>query len=115
MSRRFLVDEQLPPALAEKLTAAGFASEHARTIGLGGGSDMSLWRHAARMGAAIITKDEEFAALTNSRSDGPAIVWLRIGNASSAALWRALEPLLPAVIEALENGERLIEIDQASG
>jgi hypothetical protein len=34
---------------------------------------------------------------------------LRIGNCANPALLAWLEPLLPAIIRQLENGERLIE------
>jgi len=40
---------------------------------------------------------------------GPAVIWLRIGNCSNPALRAWLEPMLPAVIRQLENGERLVE------
>ncbi|MGQ3285273.1 DUF5615 family PIN-like protein [Bosea sp. (in: a-proteobacteria)] len=44
MTPRFLIDAQLPPALAERLAAAGFEASHVHRIGLGGASDLAIWR-----------------------------------------------------------------------
>jgi predicted nuclease of predicted toxin-antitoxin system len=40
---------------------------------------------------------------------GPAVVWLRVGNCSNRALRIWLDPLLPAIVRQLEQGDRLIE------
>lgn len=58
----------------------------------------------------IITKDEDFAEWVRRGRQGPAVVWLRIGNSSNRALQVWLEPLLPVIIRKLESGERLIEV-----
>lgn len=39
MTIRFLVDAQLPPALARLLTDAGYQAEHVYDIGMGEASD----------------------------------------------------------------------------
>jgi predicted nuclease of predicted toxin-antitoxin system len=87
---RFIVDAQLPPGLATHLQARGFAAEHVNRIGLGPASDIAIWDYVGRSGAALITKDEDFVALANRDHSGPQVVWIRIGNISNAALWRAL-------------------------
>jgi predicted nuclease of predicted toxin-antitoxin system len=61
-------------------------------------------------GAAIITKDEDFAKWVRRGRSGPAVVWLRTGNSSSRALLARLEPLLPIIVKKLEEAERLIEV-----
>lgn len=45
---RFLVDAQLPPALARWLVAEGHAAEHVADKGLGAASDAEIWEHALR-------------------------------------------------------------------
>ena len=54
-------------------------------------------------------KDEDFA-VRRLLSDGPAVVWLRLGNTRRAALLSRLEAALPAIVAALEQGDPLIEI-----
>ena len=58
---RFLIDAQLPPALARLLNDRGHVGEHVNDIGLGGSPDRDLWRYALDHGAVIVTKDEDFA------------------------------------------------------
>jgi predicted nuclease of predicted toxin-antitoxin system len=38
------------------------------------------------------------------------VVWLRIGNCSNRALRAWLEPLLPAIVSQIEQGDRLLEV-----
>ena len=105
---RFLIDEQLPPALADRLREHGHVVEHIRDIGLGGAPDAKIRAYASRTGAVLVTKDEDFAAAGKARKF--AVLWIRLGNATNRALWAALEPNLPEIVAAIEKGERLIEI-----
>jgi predicted nuclease of predicted toxin-antitoxin system len=100
----FLVDAQLPPALARFLTAAGHQAEHVVDLG------REIWSKAIDFGSAIITKDEDFLTLRALRSRGPAIVWVRIGNTTRGALIEAISSMLPAIITALERGETVVEV-----
>ena len=43
---RFIVDAQLPPALARLLTAHGHIAEHVEDIGLREADDSPIWRYA---------------------------------------------------------------------
>lgn len=60
----FLVDAQLPPALARWLTEQGNTAEHVDDVGLRDADDIVIWNHAVRSGAIIVTKDEDFAERT---------------------------------------------------
>jgi predicted nuclease of predicted toxin-antitoxin system len=90
---RFLIDAQLPPGLARRLTVRGYEAEHVNRVGLGGKSDIDIWRHATQTRAVLITKDEDFVALANEEASGQ-VVWIRLGNIGNSALWRALDPQL---------------------
>jgi predicted nuclease of predicted toxin-antitoxin system len=107
---RFIVDAQLPPALARALTAAGFATAHVADIGLLTASDRAIRDRAAKERAAIITKDGDFACLHRSGPAQAAVVWLRIGNTAREPLVQWLLPLMPEIVTALEAGESLVEI-----
>lgn len=107
---RFLIDAQLPPSLADRLREAGHEAEHVNRIGLGPASDRRIWTYAAVNQAIVISKDEDFADLARRSKRGPAVIWVRLGNTTSRALWRALEPVLPEIFEGLARGERLIEV-----
>lgn len=107
---RFLVDAQLPPGLAERLAARGHVAEHVNRIGLGIKSDSDIWRYAVHTHATLVTKDEDFVALADRETKVRQVVWIRIGNISNDALSRVLDPLLDEIIQALDAGEKIIEV-----
>ena len=57
-----------------------------------------------------MTKDEDFALRRMMRADGPAVVWVRLGNTTRRQLLRWFDGLLPSILAALERGEALIEV-----
>ena len=87
---RFLVDAQLPPALACWLREAGHEAEHVEDVSLREADDGAIWAHALQSGAIIVTKDEDFAARSAQAATAPTIVWLRVGNGPT----RVIEALL---------------------
>ena len=58
---RFLIDAQLPPALARWLEQAGHEAKHVEEVGLREAEDAPIWRYALANQAVILTKDEDFA------------------------------------------------------
>lgn len=107
---RFLVDAQLPPALARWLENQGHIAEHVADRDMLTASDQEIWAYALTTGATIITKDEDFAMRRSLLTRGPTIIWIRRGNTTRRELLAWLAPLLPFVLEALERGEIMVEI-----
>ncbi|HEX3756216.1 MAG TPA: DUF5615 family PIN-like protein [Rhizomicrobium sp.] len=107
---RFIVDAQLPPALARALTKAGYAAAHVADIGLLSATDEAIWKRAMKERAVIITKDGDFAELHRAELPRPAVIWLRIGNTATDRLVPWLLSLMPQIAAALEAGEALIEV-----
>jgi predicted nuclease of predicted toxin-antitoxin system len=58
---RFLVDAQLPIALAQWLVSNGLEASHVSDVGLQAASDQDIWNFAVVNSAIIISKDEDFA------------------------------------------------------
>jgi predicted nuclease of predicted toxin-antitoxin system len=110
---RFLVDAQLPPALARFLAAAGHQAEHVSELGLEMSSDREIWSKAATRGSIIVTKDEDFVTLRALQPTGPAVVWVRIGNTTRDTLIKVMSAALPAIIAALQRGEAVVEVAQS--
>ena len=69
---RFVVDAQLPPALARRLETLGHTAEHVADRGMAAASDNAIRDYAASVGAAIVTKDEDFA-IRRVLTEGPAV------------------------------------------
>jgi predicted nuclease of predicted toxin-antitoxin system len=107
---RFIVDAQLPPALARWLTDHGHEAEHVFDFGGDGTTDSEIWRRALMKTAAIITKDEDFSMRSMREADAPQVVWIRVGNTRRTTLLAWIEKVLPDAIKALARGERIVEI-----
>ncbi|OFZ99546.1 MAG: hypothetical protein A3H35_01070 [Betaproteobacteria bacterium RIFCSPLOWO2_02_FULL_62_17] len=107
----FLVDNQLPSALARYLAANGWECTHVQDVGLESAEDMTIWQYAKQRDLTIVTKDEDFQALANRQgSIPPQVVWVRLGNCRKAVLLDAFSQILPALREMLAAGDAVIEI-----
>lgn len=107
---RFLVDAQLPPALARLLEEHDHEAEHVTDIGPHDTKDRDLWRYAIDNDAVVITKDEDFPNMIVLGREAPVIVWVRIGNTRKAALLAWFAPLIDQIVTAVEAGNKLIEL-----
>ena len=107
---RFLIDAQLPPALARWITEHGHEAEHVLDCGLAEADDRIIWEYAHAANAVVVSKDEDFRSRRALHTQGPAIVWIRIGNASRRDTLRWFAAVFPDVLVALERGDTLVEI-----
>ena len=106
---RFLVDAQLPPALARYLVELGLTAQHVHELGLSDASDATIWDLARQENLIIVTKDEDFS-LRHLRDPTGHVVWIRLGNCTNRALIAWLSPLWPQVVVRLAAGDRLVEV-----
>lgn len=67
---KFLIDQQLPPALARFLQTEGHDAEHVRELGLKEADDKIIWNRAISNGQVVVSKDEDFWYLAMSRQYG---------------------------------------------
>ncbi|WP_425992586.1 DUF5615 family PIN-like protein [Brevundimonas sp. TWP2-3-2] len=105
---RIIVDQQLPPVLANWFRDQGIDAVHVRDLGMTTASDETIWAEAARDDAVILSRDEDFLGLT--RAGGARLVWIRIGNCTNATLLAAIEANWSTIHQRLEAGERLVEL-----
>jgi len=59
--------------------------------------------------AVLVTKDRDFALRRAATNDGPAILWVRVGNTSNRKLIELVLRALPAIVTAIERDEAVIE------
>jgi predicted nuclease of predicted toxin-antitoxin system len=102
---RFLVDQNLPPALAEWLRASGEAAEHVREIGMAREGDAAIATYARANGMIVITKDADFLG-----PGDPPVIWIRWGNVTRASLIAKWEHVWNDVRASLARGEKLVEL-----
>jgi len=107
---KFLVDNQLPTALARFLASRGVDCHHVLDIELGAATDAAIWEYASRNDCVVISKDEDFLYMANIPSAKARLIWVRIGNCRTQTLLTAMERLWPKIEAGLEAGDRVIEL-----
>jgi predicted nuclease of predicted toxin-antitoxin system len=105
----FLIDAQLPPSLAEALRQAGYQAVHVIDLGLLAATDQQIWDEAISRSAVLVTKDRDFPIRRAASNDGPTVLWVRVGNMSNRKLIELALQALPAIIDAIERDEAVIE------
>ena len=107
---RFIVDAQLPPALARWLTTQGVEAEHVFDVGLAEASDAVIWQRAMDRVAIVVSKDEDFAHRVQMGATGPKVIWVRYGNVRRVELLQRFTGAWPSILDAFGRGETLIEL-----
>ncbi|MEL6552964.1 MAG: DUF5615 family PIN-like protein [Cyanobacteria bacterium J06621_11] len=108
------IDAQLPPSLApwisENLGIEAFAL---RDLNLRDAKDIETFQATRTESAVITTKDSDFIDLVCRLGAPPKIIWLTCGNVTNRNLKKLLQATLHNVIAQLENGETIVEINNA--
>jgi predicted nuclease of predicted toxin-antitoxin system len=81
---KLLFDHHLSRTLVTRLADRFPGSSHVVFHGLETADDSVIWSFARRNGYTIVTKDSDFNDITTLRGAPPKIVWLRIGNSTTA-------------------------------
>ena len=87
---KLLFDQNLSPRLAAELADLFPNSTHVQDIGLARAADIPLWDFARENGFVIVTKDVDFSDRSALIGFPPKIIWVRIGNCSTAEIQSAL-------------------------
>jgi predicted nuclease of predicted toxin-antitoxin system len=87
-SRALLIDENLSPRLVAQLSETFPGSSHLRDVGVKGASDQQIWAFAATHQYVILTKDDDFRSLSLLKGAPPKVIWLVVGNRSTAEVLR---------------------------
>jgi predicted nuclease of predicted toxin-antitoxin system len=88
----------LAPRLAASLADLYPGSSHLGHVGLEGASDLSIWSYAGANGFLLTTKDEDFHRLSVLRGFPPKVVWIRLGNCSTADVAALLRTRFAGVV-----------------
>ena len=79
-----LLDENIAARLVFPLAELYSGCAHVGNCGLAGASDLAIWRYARDHGLVIVSKDEDFQRLSVLYGAPPKVIWLRLGNCSTA-------------------------------
>lgn len=94
---RFLLDQMLPARLCDALADDLGEMLYVRALGLAEASDADVFAYAREHDMTIVTKDADFQALLAVHGPPPRVVWLRIGNATTADVETALREHTEAI------------------
>jgi predicted nuclease of predicted toxin-antitoxin system len=107
---RFLIDNQLPPALARFIEAElGCEARHVADVGFRDASDADVWQYASTNTYVLVSKDGDFTHMV-LQSSSACLICVRVGNCRRVFLLDLFRRLWPNVLERLESGDRFIEI-----
>lgn len=105
------LDAHLSPRVARWIREElGREAQALREIGLRDAEDREIFERARTDAVVILTKDKDFADLVGRLGPPPAVIWLRCGNTSEAALKRILSDHLDEALTFIANGDALVEI-----
>lgn len=102
---KLLIDENLSERLISTLEDLFPGSLHPRLLELGGASDEQVWSLALQRNCVLLTKDEDFLRLSLLRGAPPKVVWLRLGNCSTAEVTDVVRSSFEAIRTFHEDSE----------
>jgi predicted nuclease of predicted toxin-antitoxin system len=103
---KLLLDQNLSPKLVNLLADLFSGSSHVQSVGLDCADDNHVWEFARLNGFSVVTKDEDYNNLSVLRGSPPKIIWLQLGNCTTAQVEAVFRPRF-ADIEAFEKDASL--------
>jgi predicted nuclease of predicted toxin-antitoxin system len=83
---KLLFDQNLSPRLVTRLADVFPNSQYGFQLGLDRASDEDIWTYARAHEFIIVTKDADFSELSALRDFPPKILWLCLGNCTTAEI-----------------------------
>lgn len=87
---KLLFDQNLSRNLVGQLRDVFPESQHVTALGLDTATDREIWDHAREHDQVIVSKDSDFRQLAFLHGPPPKVVWLRVGNASTASVLQVI-------------------------
>ena len=66
-------------------------------------SDLEIWQYAKKFEYIIVSQDNDFNDLLNLYGAPPKVIWIRIGNTTTAAVAKILENIYDDLLEFSKN------------
>ena len=109
---KILVDAQLSPAIAAWInrTFDHIEAVSVRSVELVASEDVEIYNYAKQQGYVIMSKDDDFLELVESKGSPPQLIWVTCGNTSNTRMREVLAKVLEQVKELINEGETVVEI-----
>jgi predicted nuclease of predicted toxin-antitoxin system len=95
---KLLFDQNLSHRLVALLAEEFPGSVHVRELGLSAAADPVVWQYAAENGFLIASKDVDFQQRALLLGFPPKVIWVRLGNCSTADVERLLRSRMSDLI-----------------
>lgn len=96
---KLLFDEHLSRKLVIRLADICPSASHIVFHGLEHADDIAIWSFAASQGNTIVTKDADFNDIAALRGAPSRIIWLHIGNCTTATVEKILRDNAAAITQ----------------
>ena len=108
---KLLFDHHLSRKLVRRLADRFPESSHVAFHSLEAADDAIIWDFARTYGFTIVTKDSDFTVMSTVRGAPPKIVWIRIGNCTTAIVESVLRTHANTVEQfIMQSTDNLLEI-----
>src|SRR5678815_4504582 len=101
---KLLFDENLSHKLVQLLVDVFPASVHVRDVGLKSGDDSEVWKYAQDNSFIICSKDSDLHQRSFLLGFPPKVVWVRLGNCSTADVEELLRRHFTAIESFIADG-----------
>jgi len=94
---KLLFDQNLSFKLVGKLDDIYPDSLHVGEAGLASADDIDVWNYAVENGFVVVSKDDDFRQMSMLRGAPPKVIWLQVGNCTTAEVSELLRRRYPVV------------------
>jgi predicted nuclease of predicted toxin-antitoxin system len=100
---KFLFDQNISFRIISRIQDLFPQSEHVKEFSLTDKSDHFIWQFAKQNDFTIITFDSDFIDIATLKGTPPKIIWLRMGNTTTAGIETILRKNHLLILDFLEN------------
>jgi len=103
---RFVVDAQLPMALADRLEQLGHDAIHVKRLPRGGDTrDSEITRFADNEGRAVVTKDLDFRHMHETGGHPSRLLLITVGNVRNGVLLALISAHHDEIVRAFDQAD----------
>lgn len=107
---KLLLDENLPESLCQHLAEVFPLILHIRQVGMVGAPDSAVWEYALKHGFTVVSKDSDFVDRALMSTVSGKVIWIRLGNSSTANLHLLLRNRLDEIRSFSHSSDAILEI-----
>ena len=102
---KLLFDQNLSHKLVRRVADLFPNSTHVREVGLKEAEDPVVWEYAKQQSFMIVSKDSDFHQRSFILGFPPKVVWIRLGNCTTAEVEQVIRKNFESIKAFVENEE----------